>query len=151
MQRTYVIAISVTSEVPVKAATLANAVADAYVVDHSMLVTKLPNPPHWLAQRMEGMREQVRQSEEAVANFRREHNLVTTSAKTSYNHRAAAFRLNAKLVAARADTAAHLAAFEQVAQVQAGGGNLQTVPEVIRSPVISQLRNQQAVGRPEVR
>ena len=92
------------------------------------------------------MREQVRQSEEAVANFRREHNLVTTSSETKLTiSEQQLSELNAKLVGARADTAAARAAFEQVSQVQAGGGNLQTVAEVIKSPVITQLRNQQAV------
>lgn len=147
LQRTYVIGISVTSQDPIKAARLANAVAEAYVVDSlNARYEAAKTAANWLAQRMEGMREQVRQSEEAVANFRREHNLVTTSSETKLTiSEQQLSELNAKLVGARADTAAARAAYEQVSQVQAGGGNLQTVPEVIKSPVITQLRNQQAV------
>lgn len=147
LQRTYVIGISVTSQDPVKAARLANAVAEAYVVDSlNARYEAAKTAANWLAQRMEGMREQVRQSEEAVANFRREHNLVTTSSETKLTiSEQQLSELNAKLVGARADTAAARAAYEQVSQVQAGGGSLQTVPEVIKSPVITQLRNQQAV------
>ena len=146
VQRTYVISIAVTSENPVKAAYLANAVADAYVVDQlNARYDAAKTAANWLAQRMEGMREQVKQSEEAVASFRREHGLVTTSSegKLTINEQQLS-ELNAKLVAARADTAAHRAAYEQAVQMQEHGGSLQTVSEVVRSPVISQLRNQQA-------
>ena len=82
LQRTYVISIAVTSEDPNKAALLANAVADAYVVDQlNARYETAKTAANWLAQRMEGMRTQVQQSEEAVANFRREHGLVTTSSE----------------------------------------------------------------------
>ena len=80
VQRTYVISIAVTSEVPEKAAMLANAVADAYVVDQlDAKYDAAKRASLWLAERMEGLREQVQQSEEAVAQFRREHNLLTTT------------------------------------------------------------------------
>ena len=70
VQRTYVISIAVTSEDPVKAARLANAVADAYVVDQlNARYDAAKTAANWLAQRMEGMREQVKQSEEAVAQL----------------------------------------------------------------------------------
>jgi succinoglycan biosynthesis transport protein ExoP len=146
IQRTYVISIAVTSEVPVKAAYLANAVADAYVVDQlNARYDAAKTAANWLAQRMEGMREQVKQSEEAVASFRRQHGLLTTSSegKLTINEQQLS-ELNGKLVAARAETAAHRAAYEQAVQMQQHGGSLQTVSEVVRSPVISQLRNQQA-------
>jgi succinoglycan biosynthesis transport protein ExoP len=146
VQRTYVISIGVTSTDPAKAARLANAVADAYVVDQlNARYDAAKTAANWLAQRMESMREQVKLSEEAVARFRREHGLVTTSneGKLTISEQQLS-ELNAKLVAARADTAAHRAAYEQAKQLQEHGGSLQTVPEVVRSQVISQLRNQQA-------
>jgi succinoglycan biosynthesis transport protein ExoP len=58
--------------------------------------------------------------------------------------------LNGKLVAARAETAERRAKFEQAQLLQARGGNLQAIPDVVRSTVISQLRSQQAeVARKE--
>ena len=152
VQRTYVISIAVTSESPAKAAKLANAVADAYVVDQlNARYEAAKTAANWLAQRMEGMREQVKQSEEAVAQFRREHGLVTTSSegKLTISEQQLS-ELNAKLVAARADTAAHRAAYEQAKELQEHGRSLQTVSEVVRSPVISQLRNQQAVAAQKI-
>jgi capsular exopolysaccharide synthesis family protein len=144
--RTYVIAISVTSVDPGKAARLANAVADAYVVDQlDARYEGAKRASLWLAERMEGLREQVRQSEEAVATFRREHNLLTTTSETKLTiNEQQLGELNAKLVAARAETAERRAKYEQVQQVQGRNGNVQAIPDVVRSTVISQLRTQQA-------
>jgi capsular exopolysaccharide synthesis family protein len=52
--------------------------------------------------------------------------------------------LNGKLVTARAESAERRAKYEQAQQVQTRGGNVQAVPDVVRSTVISQLRQQQA-------
>jgi succinoglycan biosynthesis transport protein ExoP len=146
VQRTYVIAISVTSENAIKAAQLANAVADAYVVDQlDARYEAARRASLWLAERMEGLRDQVRRSEEAVGTFRREHNLLTTTSETKLTITEQQLsELNAKLVGARAETAERRAKYEQVQQVQARGGNLQAIPDVVRSGVISQLRTQQA-------
>ena len=146
VQRTYVLTISVTSKDPSKAARLANAVADAYVVDQlDARYDAAKRASLWLAERMEGLRDQVRHSEEAVANFRREHNLLTTTSETKLTITEQQLsELNAKLVSARAETAERRAKYEQTQQVQARGGNLQAIPDVVRSTVISQLRTQQA-------
>jgi capsular exopolysaccharide synthesis family protein len=149
---TYVIAIAVTSQDPAKAALLANAIAGAYVLDQlDARYEAAKTASNWLAQRMEEMRKQVQQSEEAVAQFRLENNLVTTSSegKLTISEQQLS-ELNAKLVAARSETAARRAAFEQASQIQGQGDNLQTVPEVVRSPVISALRSQQAVAAQKI-
>jgi polysaccharide biosynthesis transport protein len=149
---TYVIAISVTSQDPGKAASLANAVAEAYIVDKlEARYETAKTASNWLARRMGIMRAQVQQSEEAVANFRREHNLVTTSSegKLTISEQQLS-ELNGKLVAARSETAARHAAYEKAAQLQEQGGNLQTVPEVVQSNVIGSLRNQQASAAQKV-
>jgi polysaccharide biosynthesis transport protein len=146
VQRSYVISISVTSKDPIKAARLANAVAEAYAVDQlDARYEGAKRASAWLADRLVVLREQVRQSEEAVAQFRREHNLQTTTseAKVTITDQQLA-ELNARLVAARADTAEKRAKYEQAQNVTARGGNLQSVPDVVRSTVIAQLRKQQA-------
>jgi succinoglycan biosynthesis transport protein ExoP len=152
LQRTYVISIAVTAQDPVKAALLTNAVADAYVVDQlNARYESAKTAADWFAQRVESMRNQLQQSEEAVANFRREHGLVTTSSegKLTINEQQLS-ELNAKLVALRAEMATKRAAYEQSVQMQGHGDNLQTISEVVRSPVISQLRNQQAVATQKI-
>ncbi len=153
VNRTYVLSIAVTSEDPVKATRLANAVADAYVVDQlDARYDAAKRASSWLAERMEGLQDQLRQSEQAVAAFRKEHNLQATSSgdnKITISDQQLS-ELNAKLIAARADTAEKRAKYEQAAQVTARGGNAQAIPDVVRSLVINQLRTQQAeVARKE--
>ena len=152
VQRTYVLSISVTSEDPTKAARLANAVAEAYIVDQlDARYEAAKTAANWFEQRMDSMREQVRKSEVAVAKFRREHNLITTSSETKLTiSEQQLSELNGKLVTARADTAAARAAYEQAAQVLSQGGSLQTVTEVVKSPVISNLRTQQSLAAQKV-
>lgn len=152
VNRTYVLSISVTLEDPDKATRLANAVADAFVVDKlDARYDAARRASSWLAERMEGLREQVRQSEEAVAKFRRDNNLVTTTGegKITISEQQLS-ELNAKLISARAETAEKRAKYEQATQVSNRGGNLQAIPDVVRSQVIGDLRKQQAeVARKE--
>jgi polysaccharide biosynthesis transport protein len=146
VQRSYVISIAVTSEDRMKAARLANAVADAYVVDQlDARYDAAKRASLWLGERLDGLRDQVRQSEEAVARFRREHNLLTTTSDTKVTiSEQQLSELNAKLVTARAETAERRAKYDQAQQVKKRGGDIQAIPDVVRSNVISQLRAQQA-------
>lgn len=154
VNRTYVLSISVTSESPAKAARLANAVADAYVVDQlDARYDAAKRASVWLAERMEGLQEQLRQSEQAVAQFRKEHNLQSTSAggdnKVTISEQQLS-ELNGKLIEARADAAEKRAKYEQAVQITSHGGNVQAIPDVVRSSVVSEMRRQQAeVARKE--
>ncbi len=146
VNRTYVLSVSVTSEDPVKAARLANAVADAYVVDQLEARYEAARAASsWLAERIQTLGDQVRQSEEAVAKFRQANNLVSASSegKITIGEQQLS-ELSAQLVTARAETAERKSKFEQAALVQASGGNIQAIPDVVRSNVISNLRQQEA-------
>ncbi|HXY59941.1 MAG TPA: polysaccharide biosynthesis tyrosine autokinase [Methylocystis sp.] len=154
VNRTYVLAIAVTSVDPVKAARLANAVADTYVVDQlEARYDAAKRASVWLAERMGNLQEQLRHSEEAVAAFRKEHNLQALSSasdsRVTISEQQLA-ELNGKLIGARAETAEKRAKYEQALQVTQRGGNVQAIPDVVRSIVISDLRKQQAeVARKE--
>ena len=146
LNRTYVISVSITSSDPSKAARLANSVADAYVVDQlDARYEAAKRASAWLNERMESLSMQLRASEEALTSFRRQHNIVSTSgeAKITISEQQLS-ELNGKLMTARADTAEKRAKFEQAREVQFKGGNLQAVPDVVRSSVIANLRAQQA-------
>ena len=153
VNRTYILSIAVTSADPAKATRLANAVADAYVVDQlDARYDAAKRASTWLADRMEGLQDQLRQSEQAVAAFRKEHNLQATGSgdnKITISDQQLS-DLNGKLIAARADVAEKRAKYEQAVNVTTHGGNLQAIPDVVRSNVISSLRTQQAeVARKE--
>ena len=145
MARTYVLSISVTSEDPIKAMRLANAVADAYVVDRlDARYDAAKRASTWLTERIEGLKDQVRRSEEAVAKFREENKLTVSSEGTVAVSEQQLSELNGKLITARSEMAEKRAKFEQAQQVKEGNGNLQAIPDVVRSSVISDLRKQEA-------
>ena len=95
--------------------------------------------------RLGSLREQVRESEQAVAEFRKAHGLtpVTDDHPTTVGQQQLQ-DLNEKLAQASSDTAGRLAAYQQATRFKASGTDLDSLPEIIRSPVISQLRLQQA-------
>src|SRR5262249_33713486 len=101
----YVLAISVTSTHPARAARLANAVAAARLVDK--LDTRFEAAQRastWLSDRLVNLRNQLRESEEAVAEFRAQHGLYSAGGNVTLNQQQLS-ELNAKLVEARADVA----------------------------------------------
>jgi exopolysaccharide transport family protein len=142
--RTYVISVSVTSVDQFKAARLANAVADAFIVDKlEARFVSAQRATSWLGDRLEELRTQLRQSEEAVANFRAEHGLFQTGQNVTVNEQQLS-ELNAKLVTARAEAAEKKAKYDQLEDLRTNGRNVQALPDVLRSTVIGQLRTQEA-------
>ncbi len=142
--RTYVIAVSVTSVDQFKAARLANAVADAFIVDKlEARFASAQRATSWLGERLEDLRNQLRESEEAVANFRAKNGLIQTSQNVSLNQQQLS-ELNAKLVTARAEAGEKKAKYDQLQALQTNGRSVQALPDVLRSSVISQLRAQEA-------
>ena len=87
----------------------------------------------------------MRQSEEAVAEYRRQNNLMAmgSESKATISEKQL-FDLNEKLVTARAETGEKRAKYEQAVQLTQHGGNIQAIPEVVRSATITDLRRQQA-------
>jgi succinoglycan biosynthesis transport protein ExoP len=152
VNRTYVLSISVTSKDRGKAMRLTNAVANAFVVEQvEARYEAAKHASAWLSERIEELRLQVRKSEEDVAKFRRENNLIATTSdgKQTITEQQLS-ELNEKLIMARADAAERHAKYEQAKKVVAQGGDVQGIPDAVRSEAISKLREQQAeVARKE--
>ncbi|MGO4340027.1 GumC family protein, partial [Labrys sp. KB_33_2] len=101
----YVINVSYTSDSPAKAMKLANAIADAYVVDKlDARFEAAKRASNWLNDRLVELRQQLRLSEEAVARFRADNNLAQAVPGATLNQEQLT-QLNGRLVSARADTA----------------------------------------------
>jgi len=139
-----VLNIAFTSADPRKAARLANAVADAYVVDKlDARFEAAKSASNWLSDRLVDLREQLRASEEAVAKYRADNNLpLAGSADVSLSQEQLA-QLNGHLVAARAETAEKKARLELLQRAQANGGNISALPDVMNSGAIADLRRQE--------
>ena len=113
-----VLNVSFTSADPGKAARLANAVADAYVVDKlDARFEAAKRASAWLSDRLVELTQQLRDSEEAVAQFRADNNLVQAAAQASTLNQEQLAQFNGRLVAARAETAEKKARLELLQRV----------------------------------
>lgn len=137
--------ISVMSQNPKKAARLANAVALAYVDEQaSFRAEAARNGANWLNDSLSNLRTQLKTAEEAVAKFKAENNLTASKSNGATITEQQLSDLNSRLVAAQADTAEKRAKLDQIDQVRRNKGSAQTIPDVLRSGVISGMRAQQA-------
>ena len=135
--------IAFSSKDPHKAARIANAVADAYIEDQ--LDTKSDigrRTTQWLQDRIQQLSRQVQAADAAAEQYRAEHNLnATANGGSLVDQQLAA--INNQLVQARADLAEKRSIYARVQQlVQSGHGA--DVSQVVASPLIVQLRTQEA-------
>src|SRR5262249_44305542 len=99
--QSYVLNISITWTDPLRAAQLANAVANAYVVNQlDARFEAAKQASGWLSDRLVELRQQLRDSEEAVTKFRNEHGLIRIGPTIALNDQQLA-DLNSKLITAR--------------------------------------------------
>ncbi len=140
----YVLWVSVTSTDPNRAARLANAVAEAYVVDKlDSRYEAAKKASSWLSDRLVELGNQLRDSEEAVVQFRNKYGLQGTSGDTSLNQQQLA-DLNTKLIAAKSDVAEKLARLNLLASMEQGG-NAQAIPaDAANFGILQSLRQQDA-------
>ncbi|WP_440642758.1 GumC family protein [Bradyrhizobium sp. PUT101] len=111
---TYVIAISFTSNRPERAAYYANAIAEAFVASQGRVRTEATDEAaDWLKDRLKTLNERLRTSEDAVAAFRLEHNIVNAG-KESTTQQLRVTDLSQQVSAARARTEEAKARYEQV-------------------------------------
>ena len=139
-----VIELDVTMYDPQKAASLTNAVAQAYLADRvKSRYEGVQKASAWLSDRAAYLREELSRSEEAVQKFRADHNLLATQAGSLTEQQLS--ELNIALINARAELSAKRAQYQQVDKLQASGGDIQSMPDVLQSVVVSALRAQLSV------
>ena len=144
---TYAIEIDFTSINPDRAALIANAVADAYVVD--ALEAKYQTTRRaaiWLQERLKELREQSTIAERAVVDFKAKNNIVDTGGRLMNEQQLA--ELNSGLIQARASTAEAKARLYRVEQILKAGdldpaaSVTATVTDSLHNEVITKLRQQ---------
>lgn len=135
-----VIDVTVTAKAADKAAMLANAIAEAYLVDQASARSDAASAASKaLTARLEEQRKRVEQAENAVARYKAENDMVMASGDLVSSQELT--DLNAQLTLARSRSAAAKA---QVDQLRKSGSSPDATPEVMRSSVITQLRTQEA-------
>ena len=142
-ERTYVVDVAVSSREPAKAARLANAVAQAYLVEQTQVRADAARQvSQALTARLNELKERVHQAEERVEAFKASHNIVDANGQLVNEQQLS--DLNNQLAAARARTAAAKARLEQVEAVQKSKDDIGAFPEAVQSQTITALRTQYA-------
>src|SRR3569832_935348 len=137
------ITVTFTSRDPDKAAKIADAVAQTYVDDQ--LNAKLrasETTSAWLTQRIRDLAGQVQAQEAAALTYRATHNLDSRAGGTSLIEQQLG-GINGQIVLARAALSAKTAVYNQ-AQNLIQTGNPANITQIIASPLMIQLRTQQA-------
>lgn len=145
-----VIEISYNSTNPLRAAEVANAIAEAYIADKlSVKVNASRTATNWLQERLREIGEQAVAAESAVSAYRSNNNVVALDGKPLDEQQIA--ELSSRVVAARAltlDALARVNAFEGVLQAKdfeafARNPNLDAaLSDAMSNPIINSLRQQ---------
>ncbi len=142
--RSYVISIEFDSEVPEKAALIANTISDLYLVDQ--LEAKFEatrRAAAWLSERLVGLRQKLLDAESAVETYRAKAGLVQSKGITVISQQRS--ELNTALIKARADRAGTESRLTQVERLVKTPNGIESLPEVLGSSLIVKLREQEIV------
>ena len=141
----YVLDITYTSNDPDRAAQIANAVADAYIVDQ--LDAKFQanrRATNWLQDRVGGLRDQAAAAERAVVAYKQENNIVAAGGKLMNEQQVA--DLNTQIVLARAHTSeaeARLNRIQLIIRADSSGAPFDaSVSDALNNPIITKYRQQ---------
>ncbi|RXH16939.1 polysaccharide biosynthesis tyrosine autokinase [Bradyrhizobium guangzhouense] len=139
---TYVIEVSFRSLDPERAAQIANAVADAYIVDQ--LESKYQATRRasvWLQDRIQELRSQASVAERAVLDYKKSNNIVSAGGGKLINEQQLA-ELNTQLVTVRGQVADAKAKLDRIEAVVKGGAPDATVADTLNNQVVTKLRSQ---------
>ncbi|WP_213769882.1 polysaccharide biosynthesis tyrosine autokinase [Bradyrhizobium sp. dw_78] len=144
--RTYVLDIGFTSFNPARAAEIANAVADAYIVDQLQSKYQATRRASaWLQDRIKELRQQASDADRAVLNYKEKNNIVSVGG-TNDNPKLLGeqqiVELNTQLGQARAQAEEAKARLERITEVMKADLPDATVTDTLHSEVINRLRNQ---------
>lgn len=135
--------VTFTSHDPVKAALIANTVADTYIDDQIASKREVGDKTTaWLVNRTQLLAQQLQYDEAAVQRYKADNNLNESADGTSFADQQISAISN-QLVLAKADLAQKQATNDRVAAL-VRAGDTADVSQILASPLIVQLRTQQA-------
>lgn len=142
----YVIEIGFQSQSPQRAAQIANAIADRYILEQQEAQIRTNQlVGNWLQTRLTGLREQVSDADRAVIEFASKHNIVSSGGRLIDDQQLS--QLNTQLVGARSRTSEALARLFRIQAVNLKGRLNEptdaTVSDALRDPIITSLRQKQ--------
>jgi succinoglycan biosynthesis transport protein ExoP len=145
--RTYVLDISYTSLSPNRAAAVANAIGDAYLVDQlDAKYQASQRASKWLQDRISELRQRAMDADAAVLEFKEQKNIVDMGGKNGGDGQLLTDQrvvdLNSQLVKARADTAEAKARLDRIQAIMTQGVPDAAVTDSLNNSVINTLRTQ---------
>ena len=150
-RRTLIIAVRYTSENREKAALIANTIAQLYVLDRLEAgFEDTRRVATWLGERLESLRRDVVSAESAVEEYRAQHGLRRKGDQQATINEQRLSELNSRLMIARADLAQKRARLDQARQLMRSRGSVDAFSDVLQSPLIQRLREQEATTQREM-
>ena len=141
--RSHVLSVQAEAHDPDKAAAIANAFANAYLVaQRGDKVATADEVDKFLQSRIAELRQQVQKSEQAVEDYRRQNGLYQ-GASTGVTSQQLT-ELNTQLIIAQTGKAEADARLNEVDAMRRKGLSGDSVPDVLRSPLIQSLKEQEA-------
>ncbi len=140
---TYAINISFTSLNRDRAAKIANAIADAYVVDQmESRFQAAKRAGTWLQGRIAELRGHMLAAEKAVQDFKEQNNIVDAGGRLVTEQQVA--EVNSQLIMARAQTAEAKARLDRIEELIRGNGSIPdaAVTDSLKNDVLTKLRNE---------
>ena len=142
-QAAYIITINFNSPDPEKAARIANRVAEMYVDDQlNNKIFTTDRTSTWLEERLAELEVELREAEERVADFR-SSNLVGAGQGMTLNQQELS-DLNRDLIVARGEMAENQAKLRLIGELRNAGRSVDSIADVVASPLIINLRQQEA-------
>jgi len=142
--RSHVLSVKAEALNPATASSIANTLAETYLdYQRKEKVATLDRVDKFLLGRIAELREQVRKSDQAVEDYRRSHGLYKSSNSTGVTTQQLT-ELNTQLIQAQTAKAEADSKLAEAQEMRKGGLGTESVPEVLKSPLIASLKEQQA-------
>ena len=124
---------------------MANTLAETYLeFQRRDKVAMMDRVDKFLMGRVSELRDQVRKSDQAVEDYRRQHGLYKGSGTNGSVTAQQLTELNTQLIAAQTAKAEAESKLNEAQEMRKAGLGRESVPEVLRSPLIASLKAQQA-------
>ncbi len=143
--RSHVLSVKAESRNPQTAAAIANALAERYLdYQRRDKIDAMDRVDKFLMGRVAELRDAVRKSDQAVEDYRRAHDLYKSAGSGGGVTSQQLTELNTQLLAAQTAKAEADSRLKEAQEMRKGGLNNESVPEVLRSPLITVLKQQQS-------
>ncbi|MEO6065528.1 MAG: polysaccharide biosynthesis tyrosine autokinase, partial [Lysobacterales bacterium] len=141
--RSHVLSVKAEATNPRMAATIANTLAETYLErQRNEKIGALDRVDKFIMGRVAELRDQVRKSDQAVEDYRRANGLYKSGAGSVTTQQLS--ELNSQLMAAQTAKVDAESRLQEAQVMSKGGVGGETVPEVLRAPLISSLKQLQA-------